>query len=193
MTSETTRGNAHGRVCPKWMAYTFDNRFRRLFHAPPKLLGPYVSPGSTVLDIGCGLGFFSIGMAKLVGEDGFVVAADIQAEMLGVLEKRAERAGVAEQIATHRATPDRIGLDRQFDFALACWVVHEVPDMTAFMSEVRSLLKPGARFLVMEPRTHVSETGFEKTITCARLAGLRLIERPRISLSRSAVFERPRD
>ncbi len=193
MTSETTRGNAHGRVCPKWMAYTFDNRFRRLFHAPSKLLGPYVSPGSTVLDVGCGLGFFSIGMAKLVGEDGFVVAADIQAEMLGVLEKRAERAGVAQQIATHRATPNRIGLDRQFDFVLACWMVHETPDMAAFMSEVRSLLKPGARFLVMEPRTHVSGTDFEETITCATLAGLRLIERPHISLSRSAVFERPQD
>jgi 2-polyprenyl-3-methyl-5-hydroxy-6-metoxy-1,4-benzoquinol methylase len=46
-------------ICPWWLAYTFDNRFRHLFHNPEKMLGSYVSKGMTALDVGCGMGFFS--------------------------------------------------------------------------------------------------------------------------------------
>jgi cyclopropane fatty-acyl-phospholipid synthase-like methyltransferase len=38
------------------------------------MLGPYVKPGMTVLDVGCGMGFFSIGMARMVGDEGRVIA-----------------------------------------------------------------------------------------------------------------------
>jgi ubiquinone/menaquinone biosynthesis C-methylase UbiE len=36
----------------------------------------------TVLDIGCGPGFFTIDMARMVGDSGRVIAADLQAAML---------------------------------------------------------------------------------------------------------------
>ena len=58
------------------------------------MLRDYVKPGSKVLDFGCGLGFFSIAMAKMVGEGGLVIAADLQDVMLQGLMKRARRAGV---------------------------------------------------------------------------------------------------
>ena len=47
-------------ICPWWLAYTFDNPFRHFFHNPEKMLGSYVAKGMTVLDVGCGMGFFSI-------------------------------------------------------------------------------------------------------------------------------------
>ncbi len=50
------------------LAYPFDNPFRHFFHNPEKMIGSYVSKGMTVLDVGCGMGFFSIGLAKLVGD-----------------------------------------------------------------------------------------------------------------------------
>ena len=89
-------------ICPWWLAYTFDNRFRNFFHNPEKMLGSYVTEGMTVLDIGCGLGFFSIGLAKLVGEKGCVIAADVQSKMLSILYKRAEKAGVSDKIRIHK-------------------------------------------------------------------------------------------
>ena len=46
-------------ICPWWFAYTFDYRFRHLFHNPEKMLGSYVLKGMTALDVGCGMGFFS--------------------------------------------------------------------------------------------------------------------------------------
>ena len=60
------------RVCPWWGGYFIDNRLRRLLHDPQKILRPYVKPGMTAMDIGCGMGLFSIEMARLVGDNGQV-------------------------------------------------------------------------------------------------------------------------
>ena len=47
-------------VCPWWFAYTFDNPLRRLVHNPEKMLQKFIKEGDTVVDIGCGMGYFSI-------------------------------------------------------------------------------------------------------------------------------------
>lgn len=79
-------------VCPWWGGYFIDNPLR-LLHNAEKILGPYVKPGMTVMDVGCGMGFFSIAMAQMVGDQGRVIAADLQEKMLDVLRRRAEKAG----------------------------------------------------------------------------------------------------
>ena len=66
------------RVCPVEIAGHLDNRIRRWVQNPQKILEPYVEEGMVVLDIGCGPGFFSIDMAKMVGRSGRVIAADLQ-------------------------------------------------------------------------------------------------------------------
>jgi 2-polyprenyl-3-methyl-5-hydroxy-6-metoxy-1,4-benzoquinol methylase len=65
-------------ICPWWLCYTFDNPLRKLVHKPERILGPYVHEGQTVLDIGAGMGYFSIFLAKRVGKKGLVNAADVQ-------------------------------------------------------------------------------------------------------------------
>ena len=67
-------------VCPWWGGYFIDNPIRRLFHNPEKIVGPYVGPGMTAMDVGCGMGFCSIAMAKIVGDSGQVIAVDLQQE-----------------------------------------------------------------------------------------------------------------
>ena len=89
-------------ICPWWGGYFIDNWFRRLLHNPEKIVGPYVKPGMTVMDVGCGMGMFSIAMAKMVGAEGRVIAVDLQQKMLDVLRKRAEKAGVADRIQLHK-------------------------------------------------------------------------------------------
>jgi ubiquinone/menaquinone biosynthesis C-methylase UbiE len=176
-------------VCHWRHAYWFDNALRRLFQNPERLVGPYVRAGATVLDVGCGMGFFSIAIARLVGDAGRVIAVDLQPQMLNVLMRRARRKGVAERIHTQACTADSIGVTGLVDFALAMWAVHEMPDMAHFFGEVRACLKPGAKLLVAEPKLHVGRTGTEETIGAAEAAGLRLVERPRVGLSRAALFE----
>jgi Ribosomal protein L11 methylase len=58
------------RVCPVERAGGLDNWVRRWLQNPRKFLAPYVSKGMTVLDMGCGPGFFSLEMASMVGVSG---------------------------------------------------------------------------------------------------------------------------
>jgi 2-polyprenyl-3-methyl-5-hydroxy-6-metoxy-1,4-benzoquinol methylase len=129
MPSETKRSRIDERigqkiVCPWWLCYTFDNPLRRLVHNPERILGPYVRPGDRVIDIGPGMGYFTLPLARRVGPGGCVTAIDIQAEMLSVLMARARRRGVPNVIRPHLATRDSLGRHEPADFILAFWMLH---------------------------------------------------------------------
>jgi ubiquinone/menaquinone biosynthesis C-methylase UbiE len=175
-------------VCPWWGGFFIDNPIRRLLHNPSKILSPYVMPGMTVLDVGCGMGLFSIAMAKMVGNQGQVIAVDLQQEMLDVLRKRATKAGVANRIQFHKCERDHLGVDAKVDFVLAFAMVHEVPDQRRLLSEIHSCLKPDGKFLVAEPRLHVSTQAFEATVATAKEGGFRLVEEPWVRWCRAVVF-----
>jgi len=179
-----------GIVCPWWMGYLIDNPIRRLFHDPARLLAPHVRTGMTVLDIGCGLGFAAIPAARMVGDSGSVIAIDIQQKMLDGLMARANRAGVAHRIRPHRCAPDDIGRHPAADFAAAFFSIHEMPDTPRASRQIAANLKPGARFLIAEPRMEVTPRGFEDTLAIAAAAGFILLERPRLPMGRMALLQR---
>ncbi len=178
------------RVCPAEHAGWFVIPIRKWFQNPEKLLRGYVKQGMTVLDIGCGPGFFSIAMANMVGENGKVIAADVQEAMLDQLKKRTAGQEIEERIQVHLAEERRIGLSETVDFALAFYVVHEVPDQDAFFQELKSILKPGGKLLVVEPMFHVSKEAFEETITRAKAVGFAADRGPGVFFSRSVVLRR---
>jgi 2-polyprenyl-3-methyl-5-hydroxy-6-metoxy-1,4-benzoquinol methylase len=60
-------------VFPWWLGYMLLNPLRRFSQNPKKILNIYVSPGMKVMDIGCAMGFFSLPLARLVGEQGQVL------------------------------------------------------------------------------------------------------------------------
>jgi ubiquinone/menaquinone biosynthesis C-methylase UbiE len=177
-------------VCPWWLGWLIDNPLRRLLHHPEKILRPYVRPGMTVIDVGCGRGMFSIALAKLVGEEGRVIAADLQPQMLDAVMRRARRAGIAPRIQIQLCKPDRLGIETPADFILAFAMVHEVPDTKNFLAEIHALLKPGGKFLVAEPRLHVRAAAFEKILALAQEVGLQAVEKPPIRHCRSVVFKK---
>ena len=96
-------------VCPPWLAGMLESPLRRAMHRPEKLLAGLVEPGMTVLDIGCGPGYFSLSMARPVGPQGRVIAADLQPEMLARVRAHAEKDGLLERITLHQCEPMRIG------------------------------------------------------------------------------------
>ena len=55
---------------------------------------PYLAAGMTAIDIGCGMGFFTISMANMAGEQGMVIAVDLQPQMLKGMLERAGMAGM---------------------------------------------------------------------------------------------------
>ena len=175
-------------VCPWWLAYTFDNPLRRFLHDPEAILSPYLRSGMTAADLGCGMGFFSRGMARIVGDAGKVIAVDLQQEMLDITRKRAERDGIVHRVSFQRAKEDDLTINEQVDFALAFWMAHEVNDEARFFEQVFSVLKPAGVFLIAEPRMHVTKSRFEELLKFAENAGFKISAYPRIRISRAAAF-----
>jgi ubiquinone/menaquinone biosynthesis C-methylase UbiE len=179
---------SEGDVCSWRYAGLLDNPLRRLLHNPAKIFGGLVKPGQTVVDLGCGPGYFSMGLAKLVGEGGRVIAVDLQPEMLDMARRRATQLGLLSRIQFHQCPPDRIGIDQPVDFALAFWMIHEVPNVEAFLREIRGFLKPEARFLLVEPKFHVTVASFRETIDLACTVGMRPCAEPSIRISHAVLL-----
>ena len=180
-------------VCPWWLCFTFDNPLRKIIHDPVKILSAYVHKGDTAIDLGPGMGYFTIPLAELVGSSGRITAIDIQPKMLSALVSRAQKKGIAEIIKTHLASPDSIGFYEKADFILAFWMAHEVTDQRRFLSEIRNLMKPDGLFLLVEPLIHVSKNNFARARETAKELGLVIKESPKIRMSQSALFSCGKD
>lgn len=178
-------------VCPWQAVWTFDNMLRPFIHNPQKLFSPHVPSGARVVDVGCGAGFASIGLARLVGDAGSVVAVDLQQEMLNMLLKRATRKKLNERIHVSLCTPVALGLSGSFHFANAFYMAHEVPDVSTFLKEIFHHLRPGGRLFVAEPVFHVTKKRFNAMRVVATEVGFTLVDHPRVRFSHAVVLGRP--
>ena len=178
-------------VCPVWIGYLLASPLRRLVENPIKILGPRVTPGSTVVDVGCAMGFHSLDLARLVGPGGRVICLDIQQAMLDGLVKRARRKGLDGIIEPRLCTQDGLGLDDivgRAELVCAFNVVHEASCPGRFLSECSNALKPEGRLLIVEPRGHVTGDAFAKTTASATALGLVQQPAPKIGRSPAALF-----
>jgi len=176
------------RVCPVELAGSLDNRIRRWLQDPHKILGPHIEEGMTVLDLGCGPGFFAVAMARMVGGSGRVIAADLQEGMLQKLENRVAGTELEQRITLHRCEESSIGVSQQVDFVLAFYVMHEVPNPAELFVEIASILKPNGRVLIVEPPLHVTKQAFAETIELARQAGLAAVAKPRMLFNKTVLL-----
>jgi len=185
---------AKERVCPWWVGYLLACPLRRFLQDPAQILAPYVRAGMTVLEPGPGTGFFTLELARLVGDSGRVIAADIQPKMLELLEKRAAKAGLRSRVETRLVGPNSMDLPDfagRVDFALAFAVVHEMPKPSHFFREVNAALKPGGITLLVEPKGHVKAEKFDQELAAAADAGLEVIGRPKVHRSHTTVLRKP--
>ncbi|HUJ27017.1 MAG TPA: class I SAM-dependent methyltransferase [Myxococcales bacterium] len=165
-------------VCPWWLGFLLANPLRKLLQDPDRLLAPFLREGMRVLEIGPGMGFFTIPIARRIGPGGQVVCVDVQEQMLAGLRRRARKAGVLDRIDARLVGPDEPLLpegERAFDLAVLIAVVHELPDAQRAWKEVAASLKSGGNALFVEPSGHVSAEDFATGVAQARAAGFREI------------------
>lgn len=146
----------------------------------------------TVVDVGCGMGVFSLPLAEMVGPEGRVVAVDLAAKAIEGLRRHARQAGLADRIAGRTCSADDLGLADlagRVDFVLAFWMAHETPDVGRFMAQTRACMTPGARLLLVEPKVHVPRVAYRAEVEAAQAAGLEPCGTPRVRFSRATVFE----
>jgi ubiquinone/menaquinone biosynthesis C-methylase UbiE len=188
-----TIGKMSKRVCPHWVGYLLANPLRRFVHNPDRILAPFVTGGMTVLDVGPGMGFFTLPLAKRVGPAGKVICVDVQESMLRSLQKRAATSQLADRILLRVGKSTSLCLsdfDGRIDFALAFAVVHEIPDISNFFAELSKALKPGALCLIAEPKWHVSGKDFEATLIAAMQKSLIVAGKPEIARCHTALLKK---
>jgi|Deesub1362B_J571_1020462.scaffolds.fasta_scaffold00010_53 ubiquinone/menaquinone biosynthesis C-methylase UbiE len=182
-----------GHICPVWAGYLLACPLRRIIHSPEKILSPFVKKGMKVVDIGSGMGFFTLEIAKMVGPEGRVIAVDLQASMLEVLKRRAEKAGVSDRIETVVSVEDSLRLDRyqsDIDLALLFAVVHEVKDPEGLFQQLYQVIKEDGLIVYAEPKGHVSQESFSSFIKMAESAGFKVERELKVSLSRAVLLKK---
>jgi ubiquinone/menaquinone biosynthesis C-methylase UbiE len=177
-------------TCPWWFLFTFDNPLRKLYQNPEGILSPYINRGDTVVDLGCGMGYFSIPAANLVGEHGKVIAVDLQLRMLEGLKHRADKGNLRERINLHQCSQNEIGYSGPADFVLAFWMLHEVHNSKEFLGQIWDMLRNQGRLLIVEPFIHVSGGKFQQTETETLQTGFLIEDRPKIGISRSLLVRK---
>jgi len=184
--NQIMKRDAH-RLCPIEIAWMLDCIFRRWIHKPKNILQGHIKGGMTVLDVGCGSGLFSIEIADMVGRTGKVIAADLQDGMLEIVRNKLAESNKGI-IRLHKCEENRIGISEKADFVLAFYVLHEVPSQEGFFQEIRTILRPEGKALVIEPKFHVSKKEFERSIKTAISTGFKCEKGPRVFMSRTVLL-----
>jgi SAM-dependent methyltransferase len=116
---------------------------RRTVENSAAYLLPHLEPGMAVLDVGCGPGTITAGLASRVAP-GRVAAIDNAAAALEQATRHAGEAGCADRIEF--AVGDVYALDfpdDAFDVVHAHQVLHHLADPVAALREMRRVCKPG--------------------------------------------------
>lgn len=111
-----------------------------------------LKPGMTVCDMGCGNGFYSLKMAKQVGEKGVVLAVDIQREMLRLLQARAEEQGIENVKRILSTVADPKLPKGKVDLILCVDVYHEFSHPELMLRAMRDSLSPNGVIALAEYR-----------------------------------------
>ena len=144
---------------PYTMRWILHSPLRGLIHPVQPMLAKFgLRPGTTVLELGPGNGYFSIEAARLLGSGGRLVCLDIQPPMLHDLRGRLAAIGVTN---AHPILGDAHQLplaDASVDVAFLVTVLGEIPDRPQGLAELRRVLKPGGILSITE---HLTDSDYQ--------------------------------
>jgi SAM-dependent methyltransferase len=127
----------------QWVAQqeTMDRTLGRIHAAIASFAA--AQPGEAVVDIGCGTGQTTLGLADAVGETGRVIGVDISRPMLGLARKRAVESG--RTIEFFEADASRHVFPSDNDLVFSRFGVMFFDDPVGAFSNIRKALKSGGR------------------------------------------------
>lgn len=109
--------------------------------------------GMRIADLGSGVGHYSLAAAAAVGREGRVYAVDVQEDLLTHLKSSADHAGL-RNIETVWGNFEKLGgtrlRDHAVDAAILSDVLFQVEAHQGALAEVRRIVKPGGKLLVID-------------------------------------------
>ena len=108
-----------------------------------------LKPGEIIADIGSGSGYFTLRMARHVGEQGHVYGVDVSADMIRHLNERI-RDGAVLNVSTILARPDDPLLPQPVDRFVIVDVWHHVDDQPTYLALMKKHLKPGGQVVMID-------------------------------------------
>ena len=153
MNTEAFANSRIGQLIVQALGAAMESRFRYRFFGPtPILQGADIQASQTVLEVGCGTGFFTLPAAHLIGDDGCVVAMDVLPASVEAVSKKVE----AENLKNiHVIEGDALNtmLDAgSMDVVLLFGVIPApMLPLNRLLPEVHRILKPGGIMAVWPP------------------------------------------
>ena len=134
---------------------------------PQKLTDPIlilekleISKGTKVADFGCGSGYFSLPLARLVGGEGKVFAIDILESSLESVRSKVETEGFLniETVHVDLEVPNGSGLQKQsIDLVLLANLLYQVGNRLSIFKEAKRVLKKTGKLVIIEWKPNVKE------------------------------------
>jgi len=174
------------------MGYLLICPIRKLFDNPDKIFSPLLKPGMKVLELGPGMGFYSLPVARMIAPGGKLYCLDIQEQMISTLKKRAAKARLSNIIEAKVVNEDSLEMKfmaGEIDFAIAEGVIHEVKNKKQVLAQIKATLKPDGIFYYSEPGGPVPEKdflGLKEKITGVGFSEVKSFQRGR---NRTAIFK----
>lgn len=126
------------------------SRARRWLMSPMKTLqGAGIQPGQTVLEVGCGTGFFTIPAAQLIGDEGCLVAMDALSGFINQVAKKVQSADL-KNVRVVKRDALNTGLDAESIDKVLLFGVIPFPSLplNRLLPEMHRVLKPEGRLAV---------------------------------------------
>ncbi len=145
------RGRLRPSPCPFSQGWILEMPLRRWFAGAKRILGAFgLERGERLLEIGPGIGYYSLPASQVLGEDGALICLDIQRQMLEAVRRRL--AGRAPcRLLLVRADALRLPLRAGCaDRAMLITVLGELPDRGRGLAEIHRVLRDGGRLSISE-------------------------------------------
>ena len=107
-------------------------------------------PGERVLELGPGTGYYTLDLARWLGDGGALEIFDLQQEMLDHTMRRVAEAGLRNVTPTQGDALELPYEDGSFDAVVLTTVLGEIPDQDAALAQVARVLRAGGRLVVGE-------------------------------------------
>jgi ubiquinone/menaquinone biosynthesis C-methylase UbiE len=153
MNAETIARSTIGKLFIQVLAAGMESRFRYRFFGPMSILrGADILPGQIVLEVGCGTGYFTLPAARLIGEQGRLVAMDVVSESVELVSQKVQSANL-KNVRVVKGDALDTGLDAEsFDMVLLFGVIPApMLPLTRLLPEMHRVLKAEGSLAVWPP------------------------------------------